>query len=138
MRRGGFKGAMRKKDRSLLQYNVHSFSDAKNSGPKARRDTYQILKSKGFEDLYDASHRRKAIRIARRLLAISRLRKGQLLFVQYPLSDRAWCCYLSMFKAAKKLCLVHDLRALREWKINRGGALQTRLPPFQRLTALLA
>ncbi len=126
------------KDRSRLQYNVHAFSDAKNSGPKARRDTYQILKNNGFEDLYNSSSPLKAIRIARRILAISRLKEEQLLFVQYPLSHRAWCRYLSMFKSTKKACIIHDLESIRYWKINSSGALADEIAALSQFSCVIS
>ena len=122
-------------ERGLLQYsmrNPRGLPEKKNAEPKAPRDAYQILKARGFADLYEPSPC-KVINAVRHFRAICRLKDEQLLLVQYPRKER-WRG-LPQFKAAKKIALVHDLKALREWKINGGGCLQMKLPSLPTLTA---
>lgn len=97
------------------------FLAKKNAFAKARVDAWQILKRCGFDGFYDASSSSRAIRIARKLFAMPRLKEGQALLVQNPLS-KMWLRYLSLFKAAKKIALARGPRGLREWKIYGGGA----------------
>ena len=127
-------------DRSLLQYNLPDLQDTKNAIGKPRKDVCQILKSNGFEDLYDASTSSKIARNIRKLFAISRLKEGQTLLAQYPGIHKVWYRYLSMFKSAKKIALVHDIESLRYWKINmsEGGCISDEIAALSTFDCLIS
>lgn len=95
-----------------LQYNVHE-KDTKNASGKAKTDVCHLLKQNGFDYFYNPAPYRM-IRVVQQLFAISCLKKGQTLFVQYPANIRLCYRYLSMFKSVKKVCVIHDLGSLRE------------------------
>ena len=95
----------------LLQYNVYE-RDTKNAAGKAKKDVCHILERNNFRYFYRPSHHR-LIRVVQQLFAISSLKKGQILFVQYPANIRLCYRYLSTFKSVRKLCIIHDLESLR-------------------------
>lgn len=93
-------------------------------GGIARTDIETVMERLGFENIglrRTFSHNgivhgvRNTIGVFR---AISRLRRGDVVVVQYQMKRYAWFCRMARRRGVKVICLIHDLDSFREKKLR--------------------
>lgn len=96
-----------------VQYNVVE-RDTRNASGKAKKDVCKILSNNNYKYLYRPSNNRY-LRIIQQIIAISKLKKEEYLFVQYPANLDICYKYLKS-KTCLKFVIIHDLESLRGTK----------------------
>ena len=97
-----------------LQYSVFK-KETGNAGGKAKNDAFDILLENGFQPTYKPSNKR-FIRILQQFLSLSRLKKNDILVVQYPaVSDILMRRLIKHIKRKNilSIALVHDLSSIQ-------------------------
>lgn len=101
-------------------YISHNYKGITSAGNKAKTDVENILRSEGFRNIgLPQTHFRNKIlsfslTLASVLVAMFRLHRGDVLFLQYPLK-KYFCliCNVAHRKGARVIVLVHDLGCFR-------------------------
>lgn len=102
------------------KYISHNYRNHTSAGNKAKSDVEQIMLGEGFRNigLSRTEHRSKAAHFLFNLTGVIKasalLRRGDILFLQYPLKKYfTYICKMAHMHGAKVVVLIHDLGSFR-------------------------
>lgn len=102
------------------KYISHNYRNHTSAGNKAKSDVEQIMREEGFHNigLNRTEHTSKAAHFFFNLIGIAKattkLRRGDILFLQYPLKKYfSFICKVAHLRGAKVVALIHDLGSFR-------------------------
>lgn len=102
------------------KYISHNYRNHTSAGNKAKSDVEQIMLEEGYRNigLTRSEHSSKGahfiFNLAGVLKATTQLRKGDILFLQYPLKKYfTFLCKVAHLRRAKVVALIHDLGSFR-------------------------
>lgn len=102
------------------KYISHNYRNHTSAGNKAKSDVEQIMLEEGFRNigLTRTEHSSKGAHFMFNLVGIAKattgLRKGDILFLQYPLKKYfTYICKIAHIRGAKVVALIHDLGSFR-------------------------
>lgn len=102
------------------KYISHNYRNHTSAGNKAKSDVEQIMLEEGFRNigLSRTEHRSKGAHFLFNLTGVvkasTRLRRGDILFLQYPLKKYfTYICKVAHLHGAKVAVLIHDLGSFR-------------------------
>lgn len=101
-------------------YISHNYRNLTSAGNKAKSDVERIMASEGFRNIGNCTtyHQSKIanyfLNLGGIIKASLRMRKGDVLFLQYPLKKYfSIVCRMAHFRGVKVVALVHDLGSCR-------------------------
>ncbi len=102
------------------KYISHNYRNHTSAGNKAKSDVEQIMREEGFRNigLNRTEHPSKVAHFFFNLMGIvkasTKLRRGDILFLQYPLKKYfTFICKVAHLRGAKVVALIHDLGSFR-------------------------
>lgn len=97
----------------MVQYAVWK-KETNNAGGKAKNDAFDIALEMGFEPSYRPSKYRP-IRVLQQIISMRRIRRADILFVQYPAVESRLLRLLfrNMRTDCVSIALIHDLRSIQ-------------------------
>ena len=116
-----------------IQYAVYR-KETGSAGGKAKNDCYDILQEMGFAPSYKPSSKR-FLRIIAQFISILRLKKDDILIVQYPtISDQVMGLFLKKIKKVDaSIAIVHDIPALQ----GMGGEVKKQIDELNHFKYLI-
>ncbi|MDE6317594.1 MAG: galactofuranosyltransferase [Muribaculaceae bacterium] len=113
------------------KYISHNYRNHTSAGNKAKSDVEQIMLEEGFRNigLTRTEHSSKGAHFLFNLAGIAKattgLRKGDILFLQYPLKKYfTYICKIAHIRGAKVAVLIHDLGSFRRKALTVGKELR--------------
>ena len=108
-----------------LCYISRCYRNAESAGSKAKSDYETVLRSMGAVNLGlpISFHNNKVVAFLLNLIGIGllvlRLRKGDILFLQYPVKKYfVFLCQFARFRKASSIVFIHDLGSFRRGKVK--------------------
>ncbi|WP_448863439.1 hypothetical protein [Clostridium sp.] len=97
----------------LIQYSVWK-KETNSAGGKAKNDAFDIASTYGFEASYNPSEKR-IIRVIQQICSMNKIRKADVLFVQYPAIERRMLklMFKNMNPNGISIALIHDLPSVQ-------------------------